>query len=178
MNKKTSKKATNITNEKNKKDKLNKKVMFVCNSGGHLTEMFQLEKVIKKYDYLIVTEDTKISKDILTKSKFKNVKYVKYMSRKNMITYVVKGVINIFKAVIDIIKFNPKVIVSTGACVGAIYLTIGKILGKKIIYIESIARVNTLSGTGKFVYKFADEFFVEWEYLKDKYSKVKVLRRF
>lgn len=34
-----------------------------------------------------------------------------------------------------------------------------------IIYVESLARINTLSMTGKILYLFADEFVVQWEEL-------------
>lgn len=151
------------------------RVMFVCNSGGHLSEMLELENIIKKYEYVLITEETETAKNLSDKY---NVKYVNYMSRKNMIKYFIIGFINVIKAIINIIKFNPKVIVSTGACIGSIYCFVGKFLGKKIVYIESIARVTSLSGTGKCVYKIADEFYVQWEQLTEKYTKSKYLGRF
>ena len=46
-----------------------------------------------------------------------------------------------------------------------------KLLGKKVIYIESLAKVNTLSTTGKMVYSFANKFYVHWENLSIKYKK-------
>ena len=151
-----------------------KKVMFVCNSGGHLSEMLKLDKVINNYDYLLITEKTILTKKY--KDKYK-IKFARYMSRKNIITYLVNGIINIFIAIYNIIKFNPKIIISTGACIGAIYCFIGKILGKKIIYIESASRIDTLSGTGKVMYKIADKFYVQWEELEEKYNKAEFLGR-
>ena len=151
-----------------------KKVMFVCNSGGHLSEMLKLDKVINKYDYLLITEKT-----ILTE-KYKdiyNIKFVKYMSRKNIITYIFNGIINIITSIYNIIKFNPEIIISTGACIGAIYCVLGKILGKKIIYIESASRIDTLSGTGKVIYKIANKFYVQWEELEQKYNKSEYIGR-
>ena len=151
-----------------------KKVMFVCNSGGHLTEMLKLHNVMVKYEYMLVTEKTVITEKI--KNKY-NIKFVKYMSRKNIITYLFNGFINIIISIYNIIKFNPKIIISTGACVGAIYCFSGKILGKKIIYIESASRIDTLSGTGKVMYKIADKFYVQWEELEQKYNKSEYIGR-
>lgn len=56
---------------------------------------------------------------------------------------------------------RPDVIITTGA--GASYPTcrIGKWLGKKVIYIESFAKLHNASVTGKKVYAFADEFYVQ-----------------
>ena len=151
-----------------------KKVMFVCNSGGHLTEMLKLDKVINNYNYLLITEKTILTEKY--KDRYK-IKFARYMSRKNIVTYFINGIINIFIAIYNIIKFNPKIIISTGACIGAIYCFIGKILGKKIIYIESASRIDTLSGTGKVMYKIADKFYVQWEELEKKYDKSEFLGR-
>ena len=48
-------------------------------------------------------------------------------------------------------------------------ILIAKLFKKKVIYIETFARVNTASKTGRFVYKFADLFIVQWEELKKIY---------
>lgn len=48
-----------------------------------------------------------------------------------------------------------------------------KKMKKKIIYIESFARINELSLTGKMVYRMADEFIVQWPSLQKKYKKAK-----
>ena len=42
---------------------------------------------------------------------------------------------------------------------------------KKIIYIESFARVDNASLTGKLFYKIADVFIVQWEELLKIYPK-------
>ena len=33
-----------------------KKVLFISSTGGHLTELLELKKMFKKYDYTIITE--------------------------------------------------------------------------------------------------------------------------
>ncbi len=149
-----------------------KKLMLVCNSGGHLSEMLEYDEIFNDFDYSLITEETEITSKLVNKY---NIKFVKYMTRSNMLKYLVNGMFNVFTAIVDILKYKPDVIVSTGACIGAIYCFIGKIFGKKIIYIESLARVNTLSGTGKVVYKFADKFYVQWESLALKYTKAEYI---
>lgn len=64
---------------------------------------------------------------------------------------------------------NPSLIITTGA--GASYPTCrwGKLLGKKVIYIESFAKLNNKSVTGKMVYPFADYFLVQWPEMKEIY---------
>ncbi|KAI8376270.1 oligosaccharide biosynthesis protein Alg14 like-domain-containing protein [Radiomyces spectabilis] len=43
----------------------------------------------------------------------------------------------------------------------------------QIIYVESFARVHTLSLTGKILYYFADEFIVQWPQLSQRYKRAK-----
>ena len=38
-----------------------------------------------------------------------------------------------------------------------------KIAGKKLVYIESFAKVTSPTKTGKLMYKIADQFYVQWK---------------
>ena len=77
----------------------------------------------------------------------------------------------IFKSFFIFIKERPDYVISTGALATYPICRIAKFFNKKVIYIESYARINDLSLTGKKVYKFADLFFVQWEQLIHKYPK-------
>lgn len=151
-----------------------KKVMFVSSSGGHLTELLKLKSLFNNYDYLLVTEETKTTDKL--KEQYK-VSYMKYGSRQYIFKYVFVFLFNLFKSIGLMITFNPKIIVTTGAHTGGIVCFIAKLFGKKVIYIESLAKVNTLSLTGRFVYLFADKFYVQWEELKEKYQKAEYIGR-
>ncbi len=151
-----------------------KKVMFVSSSGGHLTELLKLQSLFTNFDYMLVTEETKITKKLSEKF---NVKYMKYGSRQYIFSYVFIFLFNMFRSIELMITFNPKVVITTGAHTGGIVCFIAKLFGKKVIYIESMAKVNTLSMTGKFVYLFVDKFYVQWEELADKYAKSEYLGR-
>lgn len=54
-----------------------------------------------------------------------------------------------------------------------------KFFGKdvRIIYVESAARVKTLSLTGKILYLIADRFFVQWPKLLEKYKYAEYIGR-
>lgn len=40
---------------------------------------------------------------------------------------------------------------------------------KKVVYIESFAKISSPTETGKLIYKFADRFYVQWESMKEFY---------
>ena len=151
-----------------------KKVMFVSSCGGHLSELLQFEPLFKKYETMIVTEKTQST--IKLKDKY-NLKFVAYGSKQYMYKYIFIFPYNIIRAIYLILKYRPDVIITTGAHTGGIFVTVGKILKKKTIYIESMAKVKELSKTGNFVYNKVDKFFVQWEELCEKYEKCEYIGR-
>ena len=147
-----------------------KKVMFISSTGGHLDELMQLRPMFEKYEYHIVTEKTKSNLNL--KNKFpKKVSYLVYGTKDYMLTYPFKLLYNCFKSLFIYIKVRPKYIVTTGAHTAGPMCCIGKILGSKIIYIETFANSKTKSATGSIVYKFADLFIVQWEDMLELYPK-------
>lgn len=151
-----------------------KKVIFVASSGGHLSEILKLKELFKEYDYLLVTEKTEITSKLIDNY---NMEYLKYGPNKNKFKYIGAVIYNMFKSIKILIKFKPSTVLSTGAQVGGIMCFFAKLLGKKVIYIESLAKVNTLSTTGKMVYPFANKFYVQWENLSKKYKKAEYIGR-
>lgn len=151
-----------------------KKVIFVSSSGGHFSEILRLEKLFNEYDYILVTEKTDITYDY--KDKY-NMQFLKYGPNKNKLKYIWTIIYNVFKCISIIVSYKPETIITTGAQVGGIMCFIGKLFGKKIIYIESLAKIDSLSVTGRNVYKFADKFYVQWETLANKYEKAEYIGR-
>jgi len=148
-----------------------KKVMFISSTGGHLEELTQLKDMFSNYDYHIVTEKTK--SNLSLKNKYPNrvsfLIYGTYTTLGKKITYPFKLLLNCFKSLFIYIKFRPKYIVSTGAHTAGPMCLLGKILGSKIIFIETFANSKTKSKTGSLVYKFADLFIVQWEEMLELY---------
>lgn len=148
-----------------------KKILLISSTGGHLEELLQLKPLMEKYDYYIVTEKTK--SNIKLKNKYKNkisfLVYGTYTSVLKKISYPIKLIINCFKSLVIYIVVRPKYIISTGAHTAGPMCCIGKILGSKIIFIETFANSKTKSKTGRIVYRFADLFIVQWKELLKEY---------
>ena len=62
------------------------------------------------------------------------------------------------------------VVISTGALSVIPMCIIAKVFRRKIIFIESFAKVTSPTMTGKFIYKFADQFYIQWEELRSVYK--------
>ena len=69
---------------------------------------------------------------------------------------------------IFIIK-RPDVVICTGVLAMVPMCLIAKFFRKKLVYIESFAKVNSPTLSGKFLYKKADRFYVQWDSMKEFY---------
>ncbi|CDH51007.1 udp-n-acetylglucosamine transferase subunitalg14 homolog [Lichtheimia corymbifera JMRC:FSU:9682] len=149
-------------------------------SGGHTAEMLQLAQYLDPNKYTPRTY-VMASSDALSASKVDPDESY-YIPRAR---HVGQGWISvpwtalkallvafqiIFKTMPDLILCN-----GPGSCVPiCVAAYIPKILGIhpiQIIYVESFARVKTLSLTGKLLYLFVDRFLVQWPELQERYSK-------
>ena len=150
-----------------------KKIMLISSTGGHLSELMALEKGFSKYNYYYVTEKTK---DNLTLKKRygKNINFLIYGTKDHKLVYPFKLIANCFISLFLYFKIHPKAIITTGAHTAGPMCLIGKIFGSKIIYIETLANINTKTITGKLLYPVSDLFIVQWQSMKKLYPKAVV----
>lgn len=66
-----------------------------------------------------------------------------------------------------LLKERPQVILSTGAAPGVVAVILGKWLGIRTIWVDSIANVQKISRSGELVKTKADVFLTQWEHLSD-----------
>lgn len=147
-----------------------KRVMFICSVGGHLTQMLELKKLFDDYDYVLVTERTKVTNGM--KDKYK-MDYLMYGSRKYLFNYIFVCIVNILKSILLFIKYRPNVIVTTGTHTAVVMCYLGWIFRRKVIYIESYAKRTSKTMAGKMVYPIATTFIVQWESMLKLYPKAK-----
>lgn len=146
-----------------------KKVIFISSTGGHLSELMQLKSIFKNYDYHIITE--KNDTTLKLKEEYGNkINYLVYGARNYMLSYMFKFPYNIIKSLILYMKIRPDVIVTTGAHTAVPICYIAKLFKKKIIFIETFARVNSQSMSGRMINKIADVFLVQHEEMLDVYE--------
>lgn len=143
------------------------RIILTSSKGGHLTELLKLQHIIKQHDVSYVIEQPQNPV---------NLQYpVYYLAAgthfHNKLAYIKILLKNMIKGLYYVLKLKPQVIISTGAHNTIPLCIFAKILGKKIIYIESVARVYTPSKTGKLMYKIANQFYVQWPEMLEVYPK-------
>ena len=145
------------------------KILFCSSSGGHYWNILQLKKLAKKYPSFVVTEKTDFNDDCICDKKY----LFPMLNRKHFTSYL-KIPFIVIKSIFILIKERPTHIISTGAFAVFPLLLLGKIMGKKIIFLETYARVNTPSFVGKLTYRFADLFFVQYKSMLEVYPNARV----
>lgn len=142
------------------------KICLVSSSGGHFEQLLRLLPLLDRYSGYIVTEDTGYELDLPGRKVYR----VPPLNRTDKSIF--REIASASRAALRILKAeSPDVIISTGALPALPTLVLGKLLGCKIVYLESFAKVSTPNKAGRLVYRFADRFYVQWEPLLKYYPK-------
>ena len=150
-----------------------RKVLIVLGSGGHTAQMLRLVDLLGnrlKYEYIVLKDDPLSEKKIKIKGKVWKITRPRDYNT-SLWKAVFKTMLSFFESIKIVLKSNACAIISAGPGIAVPLCYVGKFFGKKIIFIESWSRIWNLSRTGKLVYPISDLFFVQWEYLKNKYPK-------
>ena len=130
--------------------------------GGHLTEALAATNNLSM-QRIFVTFKLPHSKKTLKNEKT----YFVIDPHKSIFKYM----INFIQSFLIILKVRPYVVINTGGGISIACSLFGKIFGSKLIFIESGARVNRPSKTGKFLYRYSDLFIMQWPGMMRYYPK-------
>jgi len=136
------------------------KICLACSAGGHLTEIRQIMGAFAGHKSFFVTFMREDSKEL------KEAYYIEDPKRNPFSLFK-----NVFQSFSILRHERPDIIVSTGAGVAVPLCYLAKLMGKKVIFIESFCRVKEPSFSGKLVYPIADLFLVQWAQMLSKYGK-------
>jgi UDP-N-acetylglucosamine:LPS N-acetylglucosamine transferase len=148
------------------------KVLMVLGDGGHSTEMFALIRLMgEAYQYAYMINEN----DLISEA---NLPFDGPVFKVPMILGKYKVYRNLGRVLWatwhhwqTLWRVRPEAIISSGASIAIPVSLFGRVLGIKVIFVETGSRVFTLSGTGKVMYYLANKFFVQWEPLAEKYPK-------
>jgi beta-1,4-N-acetylglucosaminyltransferase len=138
------------------------KVCIVSSCGGHLTEVRCLKPVYQGHDYFYVLNDkAMLPVDMKGKTYF-----IAHSERD------LKFFLNLWEAFQVLRRERPDVILSTGAGPVVAFAVIGRLLFRiRVIFVETITRIQRPSVTGRIMYYLAHDFFYQWESLRPFFPK-------
>lgn len=144
------------------------KLGLVCSSGGHLLLIHLLERFWQQYDRFWVTFK---KEDAISLLKDERIYWAYFPTNRNIINLCR----NFFVALHVLWKEKPDILVSTGAGVAIPFFYLGKLMRKKLVFIEAYERIDNPSLTGRLVYPITDVFVLQWEEQRKHYPRGVVL---
>ena len=139
------------------------RICLAASAGGHLSQLLRIKDGWNSNDsFCLTTSDTVLE----TLQEYGKVYVVGECNRQHPVR-----VTRVFLRCLKIVfREKPHVVISTGAAVGCIVCFLAKLIGAKVVWIESITNVERLSLSGRMVRYIADLFLVQWAHLADWYK--------
>lgn len=142
-----------------------KKILAVASAGGHWTQLQLMSSSFTEFDIHYVTTELNHKHQGKSESLTKVVDADRTTKFKIIILFVQMCII--------LIRQRPDTIISTGAAPGFFAIILGRLLGSRTIWVDSMANYQKISGSGLKVRRFCHLFLTQWPHLEDssiKYS--------
>lgn len=139
-------------------------VLLVASSGGHLLQLLSLEAAWEGLDRYWVVEDTIDARSLLAGE---HVFAIGFATERSIVG-LLRG---LPLAARLLVRLRPSVVVTTGAAPAVPYAWLGRLLGARVVYIESITRIEELSLAAKLIAPFATRMYVQWPELAEKHRR-------
>ena len=133
------------------------KVCFAASSGGHLEQLLMLKPLMERYDSFVLTEKTAYGAKFPVRALF-----LRQVNRHEA-SFIPRMIANTFSALSYWRQERPDVVVCTGVLATIPFCLIAHAHGAKLVYIESFAKTDSPTLTGKLLSRYADRFYVQWE---------------
>lgn len=130
------------------------KVALIASNGGHLTQVLQLLDAFEGHDIFFVTYFSTRDDEI------RSIAPVHFCHNVVKRPYIFLW--NIIWSFFILVKEKPEVVFSTGSEIAMPFFFWAKLLRIRSFFIETWSAVNVVSTTGRFVYRLADVFWVQW----------------
>ena len=133
-----------------------KKVLAVASIGGHWIQLLRIARPMEEhYEMVYVSNHPKCATMVEGRKFYRTADFSR--------TDAWKLIPSFFKALKTIRQEKPDAVITTGAAPGLVFLLAGKLLGRKTIWIDSIANAEHLSASGRVASKFASRTYTQWK---------------
>ncbi len=120
------------------------RVALAGSGGGHVRQLLDLEPLWRDLDYFFISENTALGRTLAERHRVAFVAHVALGQARlgAWFTMVRAGFANFFQSAAIILRRRPQVVITTGA--GAMFFAVlwARLLGARIILIDSMARIH------------------------------------
>jgi len=139
------------------RQKKKKKILAIASGGGHWVQLLRVCPAFSECNIAFVTVNRSYKCDV-NGARFYVVRDATRWDKFGLMQMALQ-------MVLILLKERPEVIISTGAAPGYFGIRIGKLLGARTVWIDSIANVEKLSMSGTRVGPHADLWLTQWPHL-------------
>jgi UDP-N-acetylglucosamine:LPS N-acetylglucosamine transferase len=130
-------------------------VLLVCSSGGHLLQLTALADAWSDVSRVWVTFDKSDARSLLCNERVVFAHGPTNRSLKNLVRNAVLASKVVWRS-------KPRVVVTTGAGVAVPFAWAGRIVGARVIYVESLTRINEPSLSCRLISPIAHRVYAQW----------------
>lgn len=156
------------------------KICLAASGGGHVRQLLDLQAVWSRCDHFFMTEQTALGESLAERHRTHFLPHFAWGQAKmgapfRMIGRAAKSLLQSLKV---LLRERPDVIISTGA--GAVFfpVVLARLLGARVVIIESFARFESPSLFGRLAAPFAHDLIVQSRKLAPFYPRAKVFDPF
>lgn len=138
---------------------MQKRILAVASGGGHWQQLMLMRRAFDTHKVLFLTtlpglpeqydaQPSSIIPDCNRNEPFKSVLSLLAISAR-------------------IIRFRPHIVISTGALPGVIAIAVGRLVGAKTIWVDSVANAEEMSMSGRLARRFSHLWLSQWEHVAE-----------
>ncbi len=133
------------------------KLLAVCSGGGHLVELMRLAPAFSGHS-LVLASTADEAPDSLRPERY-------YRVSDSNATELGALLRTAWQTARIVFRERPKAVISTGAAPGLLALSWARLLGCKLIWIDSIANPERLSLSGRLAKRLTPHCYTQWQHL-------------
>lgn len=138
-----------------------RKVLLVASAGGHWVQLSRLSPALVGHDMLYATTMKGTPAPIGERP-------VKVISDASQSTPG-RVPVTVLQLMLIFVSFRPHCVISTGAAPGLLAIVLGRMLGCRTVWLDSIANSEELSRSGRMARRWADLWLTQWPHLVDRH---------
>jgi len=131
-----------------------KRVLAIASGGGHWQQLMLMRAAFQHHDVFYLTTLPGLADQFAATPSA----LVPDCNRDEKIAILRAAVVIAWR----LIRYRPHVVISTGALPGVMALALGKMIGARTIWVDSVANAEEMSMSGKLARRFADLWLSQW----------------
>ena len=134
------------------------RVLALSSGGGHWVQLLRLRPAFEGCDVTFATVKKSYEADLEPGSRFRTIPDANMWHKHRL-------VVTALAVFWTILRVRPDVVISTGAAPGYFAVLIGKLVGARTVWVDSIANAERLSLSGREAGKRVDLWLTQWAHL-------------